>query len=76
MPFLLTLKHVTEMLKHVLTFLDVKNGSISVFAAFSKYIWERRIKHSYIVEATIEFTLNHCTTVTWVQPACKTPQLL
>lgn len=57
------------MSMRMLTVLDVKNGSISVFTAFSKQYLEekkKRDKHSCAVEATTEFALNHCTTVTWV----------
>lgn len=63
---------------------DLKDCSISAFAAFWKqYVWKYKTitknntnKNSYIVEAAIEFALNHSITVTWVEPACKTSQLL
>lgn len=61
------------MSMHMLTVLGVKNGSISVFTAFSKQYLEEEKKEKksetflcLAVEATTEFALNHCTTVTWV----------
>lgn len=60
--FLSTLKCDNEILTYMLACLDCEERLLFKTIHMKK----NKTKHSYTVEATIEFALNHSTTVTWV----------